>query len=79
MHYRQRYNTSAIVSTSSHPNVLQLPDLTPGFVLEDDVLKHVRTAYDRIMDDEATQFMIFDDREGAGAADDRDDTNVYYS
>lgn len=58
---------------SSNPHVLQLPDLAPGFVLEDDVLKHVRDAYQKVMGDEGAPFMVFEDREGQGNGEDGGD------
>jgi len=53
--------------------VLQLPDLAPGFILEDGVLKHVRAAYQKIMGDEGVPFMVFEDREGQGDEEDGGD------
>ena len=75
MHYDQRYNLPATTEDyeanircdhfpSDH--VLQLPDVAPGIALEDDVLKHVRAAYRRIVGDDGVAFMLFDDREGTG-------------
>ena len=71
MMYQQSYNPSTDIN-SAHANILQLSDVMPGFVLEDDVLKNVREAYDRIMGVESGSFMNFDDREGAGNADEDD-------
>ena len=73
MHYDQHStrpnsedrNSNTTSHTSSTDNVLLLPDLAPTLVLEDDVLKHVRAAYGRIMGDDAPPFMVFEDREGA--------------
>ena len=75
MHYQQSYDPSTIVM-STHPNVVQLPSVAPSFVLEDDILRDVRAAYESIMGDNAGSFMNFDDREGAGTLGDDDaDTN----
>lgn len=57
----------------SNPHVLRLPDLAPGFALEDDVLKHVKAAYQKIMGDERAPFMLFEDREGQGEGGDGGD------
>lgn len=75
MHYDQQYTlpptandweTNVECDRFSNPHILQLPDMMPGLVLEDDVLKHVRAAYDRIVGDENAGFMSFEDREGVG-------------
>lgn len=74
MHYDQEYpispemddHLSGISSnTYLQDHVLQLPDVAPGLVLEDDVLEHVRAAYRKIMGDDSG-FMMFEDREGVG-------------
>lgn len=57
----------------SNPHILRLPDLAPGFVLEDDVLKHVRAAYEKIVGDEGAPFIVFEDREGQGGDDEGGD------
>ena len=72
-HYHQQYN-SPPASDGAQPNlvskdfandhILQLPDLDPGLALEDDVLKHVKAAYEQIMGDGSMGFMAFEDREG---------------
>jgi len=80
MHYDQQYklpittddyDTNIICNQISNDNVLQLPDLAPGLALEDDVLKHVKAAYERIMGDDGAGFMLFEDR--GGAADEEND------
>ena len=74
LHYDQQYTTSATnddydtninCPQVSNPHVLKLPDLNPGLVLEDDVLKHVRAAWRKIMGEDEG-FMIFGEREGMG-------------
>ncbi len=75
MHYDQQYvlppstdgrslNVAGDASTNDY--VLQLPDLAPGLALEDEVLKHVRVAYEKILGDGGDEFMIFEDRAGVG-------------
>jgi len=73
MHYDQKCKPTATpddweanikCDDFSNPHVLQLPDLAPGLVLEDDVLKHVRATYQKIMGDKGSPFMVFEDREG---------------
>lgn len=75
MHYDQRCSPVATpvdweanirYDELSNPHVLELPDLAPGFVLEDDALKHVKAAYQKIIGDEGVPFMVFEDREGQG-------------
>lgn len=61
---------------SSNPHVLQLPDLAPGFILEDQMLKDVRDAYQKIMGDEGAPFMVFEDREGQGNGEDGGDEGI---
>ena len=81
MQYDQRYTVSAttgdydlniIYKKPRNDRVLQLPDLMPGLTLEDDVLKHVRACYDRIMEGHSASFMTFTDREGAVEINDED-------
>lgn len=81
MHYDQKYtppatnddyDTNITCDQISNDHVLQLPDLALGLSLEDDVLKHVRAAYERIAGDEGAGFMMFEDREGVDG-DDGDD------
>ena len=75
MHYDQKYEPP--ISTDdydanikcddlSNDHVLRLPDLAPELALEDDVLKHVQAAYNRVVGEEGAAFMIFEDREGTG-------------
>ena len=80
MHYDQKralpattddYETNITCAQSSNDHVLQLPDLAPSLALEDDVLKHVRAAYQKIVGDDGAAFMTLDDREGT--EDDGDD------
>ena len=75
MHYDQKYEPPATIDDYdvnikcddlSNDCILRLPDLQPGVALEDDVLKHVQAAYNRIVGDEGTAFMLFEEREGAG-------------
>lgn len=75
MHYNQQYEPPATTDDYdanikcedlSNNHVLRLPDLAPGLALEDDVLKHVQAAYNRIVGDGGAPFMIFEDREGTG-------------
>lgn len=84
MHYDQQsnpptteddYDANLTCDQTSNDHVLQLPDLAPGLALEDDVLKHVRAAYERIMGKEGAGFMMFEDREGA-AEEDNDGEDV---
>ena len=78
MHYDQKYGPRATTDDYdanikcedlSNDHVLRLPDLAPGLELEDDVLKHVQAAYNRIIGDEGAAFMVFEDREGTGGDD----------
>ena len=75
IHYDQKYDPLATTDDYDanikcedlfNDHVLRLPDLAPGLALEDDVLKHVQTACNRIVGDEGAAFMIFEDREGTG-------------
>ena len=75
MHYDQKYeppattddyDTNIKCEDLSNDHTLRLPDLQPGLALEDDVLKHVQAAYNRIVGDEGTAFMLFEDRDGTG-------------
>ena len=75
LHYDQKhvapattddYDANIICEGYSNDNILRLPDLAPGLVLEDDVIKHVKAAYHRIVGDGGAGFMKFDDREGTG-------------
>ena len=82
LHYDQRhtppataegFNTNIKCVEPSNPHVLRIPDVDPGLVLEDDVLKHVRAAWRKIMG-EYEGFMIFGEREGmAEEAEDGDE------
>ena len=72
LHYDQEYIPSAVADDYdtninclhvSNPHVLKLPDLYPGLVLEDDVLKHVRAAWRGIMGEDEG-FMVFGERQG---------------
>ena len=75
MHYDQKYEPPPMTDDHdadikgevlSNEHILRLPDLAPGLALEDDVLKHVKATYHRIVGDEGAAFMIFEDREGTG-------------
>ena len=75
MHYDQRYEPPATTDDYdvkikckdlSNDHILRLPDVGPGLTLEDDVLRHVQAAYNKIIGEEGAAFMIFDDREGTG-------------
>lgn len=74
LHYDQKrtapatadnYDTNIKCAKISNPHVLRLPDIDPGLVLEDDVLKHVRAAWRRIVGEDEG-FMVFEEREGMG-------------
>ena len=81
LHYDQRHtpptadNFDANIDCAklANPHVLKLPDVDPGLALEDDVLKHVRAAWRRIMGGDEG-FMVFGEREEMGeeAAEDGD-------
>ena len=58
-------HSAVAVGLSLDDHVIQLPDLGSGLALEDDVLKQVKAAYEKIMG-EGKGFMIFEDREGTG-------------
>lgn len=50
-------------------HVIPMSDVPPGPVLEDEVLRNVRAAWERIVgddDDVGRGFMIFEDRQEAG-------------
>ena len=75
MHYNQRYEPPATTDDYdvnikykdlSDDHILRLPDVAPGLALEDDVLRHVQAAYNKIVGGEGAAFMIFEDREGTG-------------
>lgn len=75
MHYDQKYESPATTNDYdanikcedlSNDHILRLPDLKCGLALEDDVLKHVQAVYNRVVGDEGTPFMLFEDREGTG-------------
>ena len=72
MHYQQAVpRQPAAGSTNDH--TVHMPGLPPDLVLEDDVLKDVRAAWDRIVgEDMGRGFITFEDREavGGGAEDD---------
>ncbi len=74
LHYDQKhappatandYDTNIKCPQVANPHVLKFPDVDPGLVLEDDVLKHVRAAWQRITGDDEG-FMVFEEREGIG-------------
>ena len=73
MHYDQQYISTTTDNWASNvtsrnvwnANILQLPDTVPGLALEDDVLEHVKAAYEKIMGNDDNGFMMFEDREGA--------------
>ena len=78
LHYDQKYEPPATFDDYdanircedlSNDHILRLPDLAPGLAFEDDVLKHVQAAYNRIVGNEGAPFMIFEDREGTGEDD----------
>lgn len=69
-------NGNIIEDDPSNPHVLQLPDLALGLVLEDDVLKQVRAAYEKIMGEEEGAFMTFEDREGQAEGEEGDEGGV---
>ena len=51
-------------SSSSNDKIITIPDIPPGFILEDDVLRDVRTVWERIVGEEKGDgFMNFADRE----------------
>lgn len=57
------------LASSTLPNrILQLPDLPPGLVLEDDLLRTVRDAWEKITGGDG-DFMQFAEREGLGDED----------
>ena len=75
MHYDQQYVSPATTDDYdanikcedlSNDHILRLPALAPGLALEDDILRHVQAAYNRIVGHEGAAFMIFEDREGTG-------------
>ncbi|CAF9942085.1 MAG: Rab proteins geranylgeranyltransferase component A [Alectoria fallacina] len=72
LHYDQKRNSPATAddydanircAKLSNPHVLKLPDMDPGLALEDDLLKHVRAAWRRIVDEDEV-FMAFGERDG---------------
>lgn len=55
--------------SSTLPNrILQLPDLSPGLVVEDDLLRTVRDAWEKITGGDG-EFMQFAERPGLGDED----------
>lgn len=52
-------------TNTSTPHILKFPDVDPGLVLEDDVLKHVRAAWRRIVGEDVG-FLVFEEREAMG-------------
>lgn len=73
---RDDWKGNTVEDDPSNPHVMQLPDLAPGLVLEDDVLKQVRAAYEKIMGEEEGAFMTFEDREGQAEGDEGDEGGV---
>ena len=54
-------------STASQGSTLDIPAIPPGLVLEDDVLRSVRRAWEDIVgEDTGDGFMNFKEREGYG-------------
>ncbi len=53
-------------SSALHNRILQLQDIPPGVSLEDDLLRNVRAAWEKITGGEGEGFMQFADREGLG-------------
>ncbi len=61
------------LASSTLPNrILQLPDLPPGLVLEDDLLRTVRDAWEKITGGDG-EFMQFAERQGLGDEDEDED------
>lgn len=84
LHYDQRqnppttsvdYNNNIKCAKTSYPHVQQLPDVDPGLVLEDDVLKHVRAAWRKIVGEDE-EFLNFGERDGMGEEDGDGDGEV---
>ena len=85
MHYDRQYTSPFTpngrtpdhfeIASNAFPNdhVIELPDVMPSVALEDEVLRYVRTAYQRIVGENDTGFMKFDDRGDIGIVDVRAD------
>ena len=60
----QQSIASPPVSNPLNEHVIQMPDVPPGPVLEDEVLRNVRATWERIVgdDDVGKGFMTFEDR-----------------
>lgn len=74
LQYQQRLPPTLIPSPNSiqaNGRVIQVPEIPPSLALEDDVLRHVRSAWERIVpeDERGKGFMVFEDREDVGARD----------
>ncbi len=84
MSYTQHHTTSRVSPSSTEVNdlpseslpkhgTIRLQELTPSLALEDEVLKDVRAAWERITADDGDargRFLLFEDREGLGGGDD---------
>lgn len=63
MSYQQTI-PSQTTSESMDEHIIQMPGVPPYLALEDDVLRNVRVAWERIVGDEVGRgFMNFEDRE----------------
>ncbi|KAL9128149.1 MAG: hypothetical protein Q9217_003123 [Psora testacea] len=67
MHYTQDMLQSPVTPTNSKPEILKISEVTSSFVLEDDLLRNVRTAWECVVGEEKGDgFMTFADREDVG-------------
>lgn len=78
LHYEQEHTPPAATNDhdanikTSNPHVLQLPNAEPGLALENEVLEHVKAAWQRIVGAGEGGFMVFGEREGMGMGDDEE-------
>ena len=56
-----------------HRRIIELSDLPPGLALEDDLLRNVRAAWEKITGGNGEGFMQFTEREGMGTEGEEED------
>lgn len=70
MQYEHKPTSQAPASIPRSKYIVNLPTLEPSLVLEDDVLRQVRAAWEKIAGgDGGRGFMMFEDRDGTVHAD----------
>lgn len=75
LHYTRYYHEAENISqptSSPDSNIITLPSIPPGLALDDSVLKTVRDVWATVNGGDDGSFMLFDERAGAGEAEDED-------